>query len=234
MFPVALLAGGLATRLRPLTDDRPKALLPLAGRPFIHWQLELLAQRGVSEVVLCVGFLGNQIREVVGDGREFGVSVRYSFDGETLLGTGGALKRAQPMLGEAFFVLYGDSYLDCSFAAVQTAYETRQLPALMTVFRNESRWEQSNVLWREGQIVEYNKRAPRSEMAHVDYGLGIVSARALARWPDGAMFDLADLYHDLSARGELAGLEVGERFYEIGSMRGIEETARYLSARAVR
>jgi NDP-sugar pyrophosphorylase family protein len=232
MFPVAILAGGLATRLRPLTQDIPKSLLPLAGRPFIHWQLELLARRGVSHVVLCVGFLGNQIREAVGDGAEFGIAVRYSFDGEVLLGTGGALKRALPMLGEAFFVLYGDSYLDCSFAAVQAAYEKHRLPALMTVFHNDSRWERSNVLWREGRIIEYNKGAPGPEMAHVDYGLGILSAQALARWPDGATFDVATLYHELSVRGELAGLEVGERFYEIGSVRGIEETARYLGARA--
>jgi NDP-sugar pyrophosphorylase family protein len=233
MFPVAILAGGLATRLRPLTQSRPKALLPLAGRPFIHWQLDLLAQQGVTDVVLCLGFLGNQIRAAVGDGAGFGIRVRYSFDGETLLGTGGALKHALPMLGEAFFVLYGDSYLECSFAAVQAAYEARRLPALLTVFRNDARLEQSNVLWREGQIREYNKHAPRPEMAHVDYGLGIVSAQAIAAWPDGTVFDLSDLYYQLSVRGELAGVEISHRFYEIGSPHGIEETELHLSARPV-
>jgi NDP-sugar pyrophosphorylase family protein len=232
MFPVAILAGGLASRLRPITARVPKALLRFAGRPFIHWQLELLARQGITRVVLCVGFLGERIRDAVGDGAEFGIEVRYSFDGDVLLGTGGALKRALPMLGENFFVLYGDSYLHCSFAAAQAAYELTRPLALMTVFRNVNRWERSNVLWRESGLVEYNKRAPRAEMKHVDYGLAIVAARALEQWSGGAVFDLADFYHELSLGGELAGLEVSERFYEIGSVRGIEETRRHLSARA--
>ncbi len=231
MFPVAILAGGLATRLHPVTETVPKALLPLAGRPFIHWQLELLARQGITQVVLCVGFLGEQIQAAVGDGAEYGMQVRYSFDGDPLLGTGGALKHALPLLGAAFFVLYGDSYLACSFAAVQAAYEASQLPALMTVFHNASRWDRSNVLWRDGALVEYNKRAPQADMLHVDYGLSVVSARALARWSDGTVFDLADAYHELSLRGELGGFEVDERFYEIGSMRGMEETERHLGAR---
>jgi N-acetyl-alpha-D-muramate 1-phosphate uridylyltransferase len=228
MLPVAILAGGLATRLRPVTEKVPKALLRVAGRPFIHWQLELLARQGITEAVLCVGFLAEQIQTAVGDGAAFGVTVNYSFDGEILLGTGGALKRAQSMLGTRFFVLYGDSYLRCSFAAVQTAYEASRAPALMTVFRNENRWDRSNVLFQQGRIVEYDKRSPRPEMAHVDYGLGVLSAQALQRWP-GAAFDLADLYHDLVLRGELAALEVSERFFEIGSVAGIDATERYLS-----
>jgi NDP-sugar pyrophosphorylase family protein len=234
MLPVAILAGGLAMRLRPLTATVPKALLPFAGRPFIHWQLELLARQGIAQVVLCVGFLGELIREVVGDGADFGLAVRYCLDGERLLGTGGALKQALPLLGEHFFVLYGDSYLDCSFAAAREAYEASHSSGLMTVFRNENRWDRSNVVWRDGRIVEYNKRAPRAGMAYVDYGLAVLSAQALQEWPEGMAFDLADVYHELSLRGELAGLEVGERFYEIGSTRGIEETERYLSARAGR
>ena len=225
-------------RLRPVTEQVPKALLSFAGRPFIHWQLELLARQGITQAVLCVGFLGGQIRDAVGDGSDFGVAVRYSFDanedGGALLGTGGALRRALPMLGEAFFVLYGDSYLDCSFAAVQTAYEMSGAPGLMTVYRNADRWERSNVLWRDGAIAEYNKRTPRPEMAHVDYGLAVLSARTLGKWPDGSMFDLADLYHELSVRGELAGLEVSERFYEIGSIQGMADTERHLSSRVAR
>jgi NDP-sugar pyrophosphorylase family protein len=229
MFTVAILAGGLATRLRPLTERVPKALLPVAGRPFIHWQLELLARQGITEAVLCVGFLGKQIQAAVGDGAGFGVSVHYSFDGDCLLGTGGALKHALPMLGTAFFVLYGDSYLPCSFAAVQAAYIAPRPAALMTVFCNENHWDQSNVLFQEGRIIEYNKRSPRPGMAHVDYGLGILSAQALEKWPGSAAFDLADLYHDLARRGELAGLQVSERFYEIGSVSGIDATERYLT-----
>ena len=228
MLPVAILAGGLATRLRPVTEKVPKALLPIAGRPFVHWQLGLLAQQGVTEVVLCAGHLGEQIQAAVGDGSGFGVTVRYSFDGDTLLGTGGALKRALPMLGAAFFVLYGDSYLRCSFAAAQTAYEASAALGLMTVFCNEDRWEKSNVLLREGRVAGYDKLSPRPGMRHIDYGLSILSIQALQRSPGSAAFDLADLYHELALRGELAALTVNDRYYEIGSVRGIEATERYL------
>jgi MurNAc alpha-1-phosphate uridylyltransferase len=231
MLPVAILAGGLATRLGPLTETVPKALLPVAGCPFIHWQLALLAQQGVTQVVLCAGHLGEQIQDALGDGSGFGMTVRYSFDGAALLGTGGALKRALPMLGAAFFVLYGDSYLRCCFSAVQTAYETSAAPGLMTVFCNEDRWEKSNVLFRDGRVLEYDKRSPRPYMRHIDYGLSILSTLALQRSPDNAAFDLADLYRELATRGELAALAVDERFYEIGSIWGIEATERYLMSR---
>jgi MurNAc alpha-1-phosphate uridylyltransferase len=228
MLPVAVLSGGLATRLLPATGTVPKALLSVAGRPFLHWQLALLAQQGITQAVLCVGHLGEQIRTAVGDGTGFGLTVRYSCDGETLLGTGGALKQALPLLGTAFFVLYGDSYLPCSFAHVQSAYEASGAPALMTVFRNENRWDTSNVLFRDGTIVEYNKRSPRPDMAHVDFGLGVLSAQVLQEYPSGAAFDLGDVYHGLARRGALAGLEVRERFYEIGSAAGLAAAEHYL------
>jgi NDP-sugar pyrophosphorylase family protein len=220
--------------LHPITASTPKALLPIAGRPFIHWQLELLAEQGIAEVVLCLGHRAEEIRRAVGDGPGFGLRVRYSFDGAVALGTGGALKRALPLLGQAFFVLYGDSYLRCSYAAVQAAYKLRQTEGLMTVFRNRNRWEPSNVLFHEGRILEYNKRTPRPEMAHIDYGLAVLAARALEEWEAGIAFDLADLYHALSVRGELAGWEVRERFYEIGSVAGIEETEHYLKGELLR
>jgi N-acetyl-alpha-D-muramate 1-phosphate uridylyltransferase len=229
-LPVAILAGGLATRLRPITEKLPKALLPIAGRPFIHWQLSLLARQSITEVVLCVGYRGEQIQAAVGDGRNFGVTVRYSFDGETPLGTGGALQRALPQLGAAFFVLYGDSYLRCSFPAVQAAYESSAALGLMTVFCNEDRWEPSNALLRDGRVVEYDKHSPRPGMRHIDYGLGILSSRALQRSPAEAAFDLADLYRKLALGGELAAWVVSERFYEIGSLAGIEATERYLTS----
>jgi len=228
MLPVALLAGGLATRLHPQTQRVPKALLPVAGRPFIHWQLELLARQGITRAVLCVGFLGEQIRDAVGDGAQFDLALSYSFDGETLLGTGGALKRALPLLGSTFFVLYGDSYLPCSFTTVQAVYEASPAPGLMTVLCNENRRDRSNVLLQRGKLIEYNKRHPSPGMRHVDYGLAVLSAHALRKWPNGVPFDLADVYHDLSLRGELVGLEVNERFYEIGSPQGRDETDGYL------
>jgi NDP-sugar pyrophosphorylase family protein len=231
MLPVAILAGGLATRLRPVTEKLPKALLPIAGRPFIHWQLGMLAQQGITEVVMCVGHLGEQIQAVVCDGSGFGVRVRYSCDGDTLLGTGGALRRALPMLGAAFFVLYGDSYLRCSFAAAQTAYEASAALGLMTVLCNEDRWEKSNVLLREGRVAEYDKHSPRPGMKHIDYGLSILSTKALQGSPVNAAFDLADLYRELASRDELVALTVNERFYEVGSVAGIEATESYLTGR---
>jgi N-acetyl-alpha-D-muramate 1-phosphate uridylyltransferase len=233
-LPVAILAGGLATRLHPVTDQVPKALLPIAGRPFIYWQLGLLAQQGIDEVVLCVGHLGGQIQAAVGDGSGFGVTVRYSCDGDTLLGTGGALRRALPMLGGAFFVLYGDSYLRCSFTAVQAAYEASAALGLMTVLCNQDRWEKSNVRFREGRVAEYDKHSPRPGMRHIDYGLSILSKQALEGTPAHAAFDLADLYGELASRGALAALPVTERFYEVGSVAGIEATESYLTSRGGR
>ena len=114
-LPVAILAGGLATRLRPVTEDTPKALLDVAGKPFVVRQLEYLRQQGIVRVVLCVGYLGEQIRAVVGDGSALGLEVLYSWDGPQLLGTGGALRHALSALGEQFMVLYGDSYLPIDF-----------------------------------------------------------------------------------------------------------------------
>jgi MurNAc alpha-1-phosphate uridylyltransferase len=233
-LPVAILAGGLATRLYPVTKKVPKALLSIAGRPFIHWQLGLLAEQGINDVVMCVGHLGEQIQGAVGDGSGFGVAVRYSFDGDTLLGTGGALRRALPMLGAAFFVLYGDSYLRCSFAAARTAYEASATLGLMTVLCNQDRWERSNVRFREGRVAEYDKHSPRPGMRHIDYGLSILSKQALEGTPADAAFDLADLYGQLASRGELAALPVTERFYEVGSVAGIEATESYLTSRSGR
>ena len=114
-LPVAILAGGLATRLRPITEKIPKSLVDVAGEPFIVRQLDYLFRQRVRDVVLCIGYLGEMIEAVVGDGSRFGLRVSYSIDGPILLGTGGALRRAAPLLGEAFFVLYGDSYLPVDY-----------------------------------------------------------------------------------------------------------------------
>lgn len=223
MLPVAILAGGLATRLRPITQTIPKALVDVAGEPFICRQLDDLKAQGVDRVVMCVGYLGSMIEDVVGDGSRFGLSVSYSFDGPVLLGTGGAILKALPMLDESFFVLYGDSFLPVRYALVEEAYRSQGRPALMTVLENANRWDKSNVLFRDGRLVEYNKRAPRPEMAYIDYGLGILSASVFAGCKDTEPFDLADVYHQLSMQGLLSGLEVHERFYEIGSHEGLRE-----------
>ena len=228
MITVAILAGGLATRLRPITETIPKALVEVAGKPFIVHQLGYLREQGISQVVLCVGYLGDMIRDVVGNGASLGLKVSYSEDGPNLLGTGGALAKAIDLLGDHFFVLYGDSFLPLNFSVVQSAYEKSKLPALMTVLKNQNQWDKSNVLFVDGQLLEYNKRAPRPEMTYIDYGLGVLSASVLEQYSAGQGFDLADIYQDLSLKGRLAGLEVLERFYEIGSHVGLKETEEYL------
>ena len=231
MFPVAVLAGGLATRLRPITESIPKALIEVAGRPFVCRQLDYLRGQGITRVVLCIGHLGEQIEAVVADGRAFGLDVRYSPDGPTLLGTGGALKRALPLLGDRFFVLYVDSFLPCNYREVQQAFVSSGRPALMTVLHNADRWDKSNVLLRNGQIVEYNKHSPQPGMEYIDYGLGVLSATVLSDYPANIPIDLAEVYHRLSLAGALAGHEVRKRFYEIGSHEGLKEAEIYFSTR---
>jgi NDP-sugar pyrophosphorylase family protein len=222
-WPVAILAGGLATRLRPTTEKIPKALIPVAGQPFLAHQLRLLQSAGIRKVVLCVGYRGEKIEQEFGDGRNYGVELSYSFDGPELLGTGGALKKAQALLGQRFFVLYGDSYLPIDYAAPARAFIARGKLGLMTVFRNEGRWDTSNVWFHDGVVQSYSKKERTPEMQHIDYGLGILDSNALAAWPDGKAFDLADVYRDLVSRNELAGFEVEHRFYEIGSPEGLAE-----------
>lgn len=230
MPPLALLAGGLATRLRPITVTMPKSMVEVAGQPFIAYQLRLLVRNGITDVVLCIGHLGEQIEAFVGDGHDFGCRVRYARDGARPLGTGGALRQALPLLGEAFFVMYGDSYLDVDFRAVYAAFLRAGRPGLMTVFRNDGRWDVSNVEFAEGVIRRYDKVERTAAMKHIDYGLGILTAAALEKRAPDTPFDLADLYRDLLARGLLAGYEVSERFYEIGSPSGLAETSAHLSA----
>jgi N-acetyl-alpha-D-muramate 1-phosphate uridylyltransferase len=229
MLPVAILAGGLATRLRPLTDRIPKSLLEIAGRPFIFHQLELLKAQGVGRAVLCVGHLGGQIEAAVGDGRTLGLEIQYSFDGDQLLGTGGALKQALPLLGDAFFALNGDSYLPCSFARIQSAFEAARRPALMTVLRNDNRWEKSNVVFKDGELITYDKHCRRPDMTHIDFGISVFCSDVFAPYSASKVFDLADICRDLSVTGRLAALEVSERFYEIGSPQGMKDAEEYLS-----
>lgn len=227
MLPVAILAGGLATRLRPITETIPKALVDVAGQPFISRQLQFLREQGVRKVVLCIGYLGEMIQALVGDGSQYGLEVVYSPDGPVLLGTGGALKQALPLLGPSFFVLYGDSFLPVEFAPVERAYFESDKPALMTVLNNGDRWDKSNVIFSDGILIEYNKINPKPSMEFIDYGLGVISGAVLDQYRVGEIFDLAQVYHTLSLHGQLTGYEVHERFYEMGSHSGLRECEDY-------
>ena len=229
-----ILAGGLGTRLQPATDTIPKALIPVHGRPFADYQLAWLARQAIAEVVYCIGYRGAQIAAHVGDGRRFGLAVRYVDEGDDPKGTAGALRLAfdAGLLAEAFFVLYGDSYLPIAFAPVLDAFTMSGRSALMTVMRNEHRWDRGNVIFTAPMVALYDKRADADtlrRMTHIDYGLSVISRDLIAaRVGRGEVADLADMFSDLSRAGELAGFEVLQRFYEVGSREGIADFERYL------
>jgi NDP-sugar pyrophosphorylase family protein len=229
MLPIAILAGGLATRLRPITETIPKALVEIAGEPFLAHQLRLLHSAGYRQVVLCVGYLGEMVRDYAGDGGAFGLHVDYAFDGPRLLGTAGAIRRALPLLGDRFSVIYGDSYLPCDYAAAERAFiESRKL-GLMTVHRNEGLWDTSNVEFDGARVVRYDKANRTPQMRHIDYGLGVFSRQAFDQVPEDQPCDLAAVYKDLVQRGELAAWESPQRFYEVGSLEGIADLTEFLS-----
>lgn len=226
---MALLAGGLATRLRPLTEKIPKSLVEVAGRPFIDHQLRLLGESGIGRVLICAGHLGEMIRDHVGDGSRFGLVTTYSFDGAVALGTAGAIKKALPSLADDFFVLYGDSYLTVDYPAVQRAYLDSGQTALMTLYENRDAHDASNVEFRDGRILAYDKKRRTPVMRHIDYGLGVFSRLAFGDVSPGQPADLADVYAALLARRQLAGHVVDKRFYEIGSPAGLAELSALLS-----
>jgi len=229
-LPVALLAGGLATRLRPITEKVPKLLVEVAGEPFFSHQIRLLKSQGLTRVVLCVGYLGEKIVELYGDGSRWGMQLDYSFDGEKLMGTGGALIRALPKLGDAFYVLYGDSYLPVDYRAVGQSFLDSGKLGLMTVFENREAYDASNVWWEDGRIKVYSKQDKVPQMRHIDYGLSLFRAAAFDGYPRDAVVDLAAVQTDLVRRGELAGYEMKQRFYEIGSHSGLQELDQLLRA----
>ena len=228
-IPVAILAGGLATRLKPITEKIPKVLVPVAGKPFLAHQLELLRGQGIMRAVLCLGHLGEMVQRDFGDGSAHGVQLEYSFDGPVLMGTGGAIRRALPKLGEKFFVLYGDSYLPLPFAPIAECFERSGKSGLMTVFRNEGKFDTSNVVFADGEIKVYDKKQRLPEMRHIDYGLSLFRHEVFECRPADKAFDLADVMRDLVAQKQLAGFEVKERFYEIGSHAGLAELDALLS-----
>jgi len=229
-LPVAILAGGLATRLRPITEKVPKLLVEVAGEPFFSHQLRLLKAAGLKHVVLCVGYLGEMIVDQYGNGSRWGIHIDYSFDGPKLLGTGGALIRALPLLGEAFYVLYGDSYLPIDYLNVGRSFLASGKAGLMTVFENHEQFDASNVWYEGGRIRIYDKKNKDPRMHHIDYGLGLLRASALSAYPRDGIVDLAAVYGDLVNSNELAGYEIGSRFYEIGSHAGLNELDQLLRA----
>lgn len=233
MLPVIILAGGLATRLRPITEKIPKSLVEINGRPFLDWQMRLLAANGIRRAVMSVAYRGEMIQDFLGDGARYGIEVAYSFDGDTYLGTAGAIRKALPLLGDSFFTLYGDSYLTVPFAPVEQHFLASGRDALMTVFRNDGLFDTSNVEFADGRILAYDKKALTPAMRHIDYGLGLFRASLFSALPEGQPADLASLYQDALRRNQLEAFEVFERFYEIGTPAGIADTEQFLAHQGV-
>jgi len=231
MFPIVILAGGLATRLRPITEKIPKSLIEINGVPFVYHQLELLEKKGFKNINFCLGFLGEQVEKVVKESEYFKrLSISFSYDGNTLLGTGGTIRKIINQLPEYFFVTYGDSYLDIDFNDIQEIFESKKqnYNSLMTVYKNKDLFDTSNVIFENGLIGLYSKLRKDSRMAHIDYGIGILSNKSMDIYDNNIIFDLGELYENLSLKRELYGYEVFQRFYEIGSLQGIEDLSNYL------
>jgi NDP-sugar pyrophosphorylase family protein len=220
-----ILAGGRGTRLGPLTEDLPKALVDVAGRPFLEYQLELLRTGGVSEVVLCVGYLGSAVEQAIGEGSRLGLSIRYSYDGPEPLGTAGAVRNALPMLGDRFLVTYGDTLLTVDYSAVARAHASSGLPALMTVLENENSYAPSNAVIEGQLVVAYGKTPPPQNARWIDYGLLSFHRAAIEQSIDA---DLEPVLANLADHKRLAAYEVDERFYEIGDEAGLAETAKFI------
>ena len=228
MLPLAILAGGLATRLHPLTETIPKSMIKISGYPFVHWQMKLLAQQGVSEVIFCVAHKSKMISDFVGDGSQYGLKVQYSYDGEEQLGTGGAIRKSLPLLGDKFMVLYGDSYLPIKFKLIENAFHDSGKPALMTVFLNEGKFDTSNVVFSNGDIKEYTKGKISQDIRYVDYGLSCYESKVFHSIEKHKPQDLGNICSELANQNLLAGYEVKDRFYEIGSFQGIEDFEKYM------
>lgn len=230
----AILSGGLGKRLGPLTASTPKSMVRILGKPFVDYKLTLLREAGIKKVVFCVGHLSAQIKDYVGKGKRHGVDIEYSDDGEELLGTGGALQKALPLLGENFFLLYGDSYLPCNYSDISNHFikiKKDGFSALMTVLENNNQWDKSNIVFKEGKIISYDKTHTFKNMTYIDYGLSILTQKAfkLIDFFDKRSFDLQVVYQKLIKNKEMAGYEVFNRFYEVGSLSGIKELEEYLS-----
>jgi len=223
---VCILAGGRGERLGELVRDVPKPLLEVADEPFLFHQLRLLSHHGARHVVVCVGYLGERIRERVGS-ELFGLTIDYSVDAPELDGTLGAIRRARPLLGDRFLVLYGDSYLRLDYLAAAAEWERSGCPGLMVVLRNDGQWDVSNTVYEDGRVIAHDKSSPTPEMRWIDYGLGGLEARALDDVAASER-DLSTLYAHLAAKGELYGVEAHERFYEIGRPESYAETDAFL------
>jgi N-acetyl-alpha-D-muramate 1-phosphate uridylyltransferase len=218
-----ILAGGLGTRLRPISETIPKALVPVAGRPFIEYQIELFHSHGVCDLIICIGHLGHLIEEHLGDGGRFDVSIRYGYEREGLLGTAGAIKNVEPLLEDAFFVQYGDSYLPVDYREVMAYFLKRDVPGMMVVYKNHDRWDRSNVVVDGDRICVYDKSRKWPAMVYIDFGVSAFRREVFVGIPESVATDLSTVHQTLIEQRQLLAYEASHRFYEIGSPEGLQE-----------
>jgi NDP-sugar pyrophosphorylase family protein len=220
---IVVLAGGPGTRLKPLTEETPKSMIPVKGKPFLYYQIELFKRNDIRDIVLCVGYMAEKIMERFGDGSKFGVRIRYSVEGGTLLGTAGALKKAEPLLDDVFFLTYGDAYLVLDYTNVMAYFKRSDKLGLMVVYKNSNRFDKSNVVIEDGYVKVYDKKRQTAEMAYIDYGVSVLSNKSLSLIAPNVIMDLQEFYRALIERRELLAYETYNRFYEIGSFTGLKE-----------
>lgn len=224
-----ILAGGLGTRLLPLTSTVPKSLVSVAGRPFIAWQLERLRASGIDDVIVCAGHFGERIAAFLGDGARFGVRARFAFDGPTPLGTAGALRGALPWLDSTFVVTYGDSYLEFDYSSLLRDLDAHpEAEATLAVYENRGAFDTSNVALDGDWVARYAKGACDPGLDHIDYGAMAMRRRVIERLPGHGPFGLDALQAELASAHSLRALRQSQRFYEIGSKSGLAELESHL------
>lgn len=228
---VAILAGGMATRLGDLTRNRPKSLVQIEGKPFLEYQIEFLKEGGIKDIVLCIGHLGEQIEQQFRDGRKYGVNIKYSHE-DKLLGTAGALKKAEALLDDRFFTMFGDSFVNLDFSRVMSYFRSRNKLALMTVYRNYDQYDRSNTEVEGGLVKKFSKKEKTRDMVYVEYGVDVFRKEVLNMIPTNGFYSLDELFPRLIAQQELLAFEVNERFYEIGSLQGLKEFERLVKGGA--
>lgn len=220
---IVILCGGLATRLSHLTKYTPKSMVEIEGKPFLEYQIENLKKHSIKDIVLCVGHLSEKIEEYFGNGEKFGVNLKYSYDKEKLLGTIGALKNAEPLLKDVFFIMYGDSYISVDFHKVRDHFMQHDKPALMVVYKNQDKYDRSNLIVQDNMVIGYGEKERTRDMIYVDYGTSVLRKKVLENVPKDTPYPTEQFFSELVKKRELMAFEVQERFYHIGDLEALEE-----------
>jgi NDP-sugar pyrophosphorylase family protein len=225
---IVILCGGLGTRLSHLTKYTPKSMIQIEGKPFLEYQIENLKKQSIKDIVLCVGHLSEKIEEYFGKGEKFEVNIKYSYEKEKLFGPIGALKNTEPLLEETFFIMYGDSYLSVDLHKVQNYFMQHDKPALMVVYKNQDKYDRSNLIVQDNMVIGYGEKERTRDMIYIDYGTSILRKKILEILPKDTPISTEQFFSDLVKKRELMAFEAEERFYHIGDLESLEEFRSYI------